>query len=301
MSFSAFKTFCDCEKIKYCEAEPMNRHTSFKIGGPADIFVSAQSVEELARVIGKAKELGIPYYILGKGSNLLVSDKGIRGVVISILNLNSVTVSGEEIIAESGASLASVCVAAKENGLTGLEFAYGIPGAVGGALYMNAGAYSGEMSQVVKNAECIDSEGNIITLDVDNMCLGYRTSIFKQNGAVITSVTFKLQKGNKDEINAAMEEFLRRRKEKQPLEYPSAGSTFKRPTGYFAGALIEKNGLKGASVGGAMVSEKHAGFVINYNNATAADVKNLMQKISETVFSADGVKLEPEVIFIGEQ
>ena len=297
----AFEKFCCENQISLKNDEFMKNHTSFKIGGKADYFVNVCSLQELKAVIKKAKELEIPYFVLGKGSNLLVSDKGIDGIVICLTGFNNITVSGDEIIADSGASLAHVCMKAYENGLTGLEFAYGIPGTVGGGLYMNAGAYGGEMSQVVVSAECIDSDANTENIDISDMQLGYRTSIFKTNGKIITSVKFKLKKGNCEEIKAKMDDFLSRRKDKQPLEYPSAGSTFKRPEGYFAGALIEKNNLKGFGVGGAMVSEKHAGFVINYNSATSQDVKTLIKEIQNRVLENDNVSLEPEVIFVGRE
>lgn len=301
MDFKAFEEYCKTQKIEYRLNEPMNLHTSFKIGGPADIFISVCNKEQLANVILKLKELEIPYFILGKGSNLLVSDKGIEGAVISTLNMNDISVDGEYVTADTGASLASVCITAMENGLSGLEFAFGIPGAVGGALYMNAGAYGGEMSQAVVSAEYIDKGGNVKRIKTEDMRLGYRTSIFKTEEMIITSVTFKLIKDDRKQIKAAMDDFLLRRKTKQPLEYPSAGSTFKRPEGYFAGALIEKNNLKGVSVGGAMVSKKHAGFIINYNNATCSDVTLLMQKVSDTVYINDGVRLCPEVILVGRE
>lgn len=295
----SFKQFCDENQIPLKENECMKNHTSFKIGGNADYFVNVCSLQQLKAVIKKVKELKMPYFILGKGSNLLVSDKGIEGAVISLLGLNEITVCDDKIEVGAGANLGSVCLKACENGLTGLEFAYGIPGSIGGALYMNAGAYGGEMSQVVESALCIDENGNEEIIDLTQMQLGYRTSAFKRNGKIVVSVKLKLQKGKSEEIRSKMEDFLGRRKAKQPLEYPSAGSTFKRPEGYFAGALIEKNGLKGFSVGGAMVSEKHAGFVINYNNAKAEDVKQLIQEVKNRVLTADGVELEPEVIFVG--
>ncbi len=297
----SFEEFCLQQKIEIKQKENMKNHTSFKIGGKADYFVNVRSIEELKKVINKAKILGIPFFILGKGSNLLVSDKGIEGVVICLTSLNDITVCDDVIVAQAGASLAQVCVKACENNLTGLEFAYGIPGTVGGGLYMNAGAYGGEMSQVVLSAEYIDNDGNTGEIDANEMKLGYRTSIFKQNKKIITCVKFKLKKGEKQEIRSLMDDFMSRRKDKQPLEYPSAGSTFKRPEGYFAGALIEENNLKGYSVGGAMVSEKHAGFVINYNNATSEDVKKLIAEIQNKVLENNNVKLEPEVIFVGRE
>ena len=297
----ALKSFCDTEKIKYKTDEPMNFHTSFKIGGPAQFFITPVNLRQLKDLIEELSLLEVPYFILGKGSNLLVSDKGIDGAVVSLCELNEITVSGNEITAQAGASLASVCVAAQQNGLSGLEFAYGIPGCVGGALYMNAGAYDGEMSHVVSSAQCIDGCGNLQELCAADMKLGYRTSIFKENAKIITAVTFELKKGDGAEIQAKMDDFMQRRKSKQPLEYPSAGSTFKRPKGNFAGALIEKNDLKGASIGGAMVSEKHAGFIINYNNATCNDVKNLIEHVKQKVLKAEGIALEPEVIFVGKE
>ena len=299
MKYKAFEDFCKCEKIEYKSEEPMCFHTSFKIGGPADYFITVSSVESLKKTVLKLNELEIPYFILGKGSNLLVSDKGIDGAVISILVMNTVAIDGDVVIADAGASLAAVCTAAANNSLTGLEFAYGIPASVGGALYMNAGAYGGEMADIVLKAEYIDKNGEFGEIFLDEMELGYRTSVFKNSDKIITRVYFKLKKGNETQIRSAMDDYMGRRKAKQPLEFPSAGSTFKRPVGYFAGALIEQNNLKGVSVGGAMVSEKHAGFVINSGNATCEDVKKLIAHIKDTVYKADKVELETEVIFVG--
>ena len=292
-------SFLNEQNISYSLDEQMKNHTSFKIGGKCDCFVMPKTVCELKSVIDAVKKLDIPYFVLGKGSNILVSDAGIEGAVISTADLNGITVNGEEITAFAGESVASVCTAAYKNGLTGLEFAFGIPGSIGGGLYMNAGAYGGEFSDTVISAEYLDKNGEIKSISVSDMALSYRTSIFKENGGIILSVTFRLQKGDKAEIKAKMDDFLNRRKTKQPLEYGSAGSTFKRPIGYFAGALIEKNGLKGYSVGGAKVSEKHAGFVINYDNATCDDVKALISHIQKTVKENDGVDLTPEIIFVG--
>ncbi|MBQ6717532.1 MAG: UDP-N-acetylmuramate dehydrogenase [Clostridia bacterium] len=288
-------------KIEYICDEPMSRHTTFKIGGNADIFVKVKTEDELKTVLSLTKEFNLPLLLLGKGSNLLVSDKGIAGVVISLDGLDSVTVDGDTVTCGAGASLRAVCLAAQKSSLSGLEFAYGIPGTVGGALYMNAGAYGGEMSQVVVSATALDRDGNIKLFTPEQMKLGYRVSAFKNTDLIITSVTLKLKHGNADEIKAAMDDFFSRRRDKQPLEFPSAGSTFKRPEGYFAGALIEKNNLKGASVGGAQVSQKHAGFVINTGNATCEDVLSLIKKVKDTVKQADGVDLEPEVIFVGRK
>lgn len=288
-------------KIEYKLGEVMSEHTTFKIGGNADVFVSVKSEDELKTVLMLSKQNEVPHFVLGRGSNILVSDSGIEGLVISLDALNAVTVEGDTVTCGAGANLKNVCLAARDFSLSGLEFAYGIPGSVGGALYMNAGAYGGEMSQVVQSAVAYDSDGNKKTFNAEQMKLGYRTSVFKNADFIITSVKLKLQHGNMVEIKAAMDDFLNRRREKQPLEYPSAGSTFKRPEGYFAGALIEKNNLKGVSVGGAQVSEKHAGFVINTGGASSRDVLTLIKKVQDTVKKADGVDLEPEVIFVGRE
>lgn len=299
MNAEALADFLENENIEYRQNEPMRAHTTFKIGGEADIFIIPTSPAALIYAVKKCNELEIPYFILGNGSNLLVSDGGIEGAVISLSGINGISSDGEKITCGAGAMLSSVCLKALSLSLTGLEFAYGIPGTAGGALYMNAGAYGGQMADVIESAECLTATGEIKTLKKENMQLGYRSSVFKNGGLIIISLTFALKKGDKAEIKAEMDELLNRRKQKQPLEYPSAGSTFKRPEGYFAGALIEKNGLKGLTVGGAQVSEKHAGFVINCGGATAADVRALIGKIQKKVFENDGVMLEPEVIFTG--
>lgn len=301
MEYKAFEEFCISEKIEYRLNEMMYLHTSFKIGGAADVFIFVKNESELKAVLKEAKSLDIPVFIIGKGSNLLVSDKGIEGIVISLSCMNSVTVQKNEITALSGATLANVCVKALENGLGGLEFAYGIPGSVGGALYMNAGAYGGEISQVVKSATFVTRNGEFGEIALTDMQLGYRESVFKKSDMIITSVTFELLPCDKSEIKSKMEDFICRRRDKQPLEYPSAGSTFKRPEGYFAGALIEQNGLKGKTVGGAQVSVKHAGFVINKGSATCSDVRILIKEIKDTVLKNNGVELETEVIFVGRE
>ena len=293
--------FCEENSIEYKLNEPMSCHTSFKIGGAADIFISVSSANELSAVFKKCGELNIPRFIIGKGSNLLVSDLGLEGAVISLLGLNGISVFGEEITCGAGAALSDICRAALRNSLTGLEFAYGIPGSIGGAVYMNAGAYGGEISGAVLSAECMTADGSTVKVEAKDMNFGYRKSVFKENGTTVISAVLRLQKGKKKEIEEKMEDYISRRKSKQPLEYPSAGSFFKRPEGYFAGALIEKNGLKGASVGGAQVSCKHAGFIINRGGATAADVMKLSRKVSDTVLAKDGVSLEREVIFIGRE
>jgi UDP-N-acetylmuramate dehydrogenase len=296
-----FTQFCLQNQIAFKKDEIMKAHTSFKIGGKADFFVSPKNADELKAVICECKRLKMPYFVIGKGSNLLVSDKGIEGAVISLSEFDKIEVDNKTVTVGAGASLARLCTFARDNSLSGLEFAYGIPGSVGGALYMNAGAYGGEMSQVVVSATVLTKDGEVQEIDAKDMALGYRTSIFKTSKAVILSAKFGLETKDITEITAQMDELLNRRVDKQPFEYPSAGSSFKRPTGYFAGALIEQNNLKGSSVGGAQVSEKHAGFVINYDNATANDVLALMQKVKDIVLEKDGVELEPEVIFVGRK
>ena len=301
MDYSVFTEFCKQAGIDVKLNEPMKNHNGFKTGGSADIFITLGDRELLCALVETANSLEIPLFILGKGSNLLVSDNGIEGAVVSLVKMDEITIDGETVTAKAGASLTALCVAVANEGLSGLEFAYGIPGSVGGALYMNAGAYGGEMADVVFEAQFVTQNGEVGTIGKQDMNLGYRTSCFKQNGNIITDVTFKLQKGDKTEIWEKMNTLMGKRRDKQPLEYPSAGSTFKRPEGYFAGALIEENGFKGKGVGGAEVSEKHAGFVINKSGATTKDILDLMNKIQETVFEKNGVKLEPEVIFVGRE
>ena len=287
-------------KIKYSKNEAMSNHTSFKIGGAADILLYPQNEMQLTEILSTAKAEGIPTFILGKGSNLLVSDNGIDGAVISMLAMQEITLISEtEIKAEAGASLAALCRVARDNSLTGLEFAYGIPGTVGGALYMNAGAYGGDMSMVVSSAESVNGDSERISRPLSEMGLGYRKSVYDENGEIITSVTFSLKKGDKAQISDDMEAFMTKRKKSQPLDFPSAGSTFKRPEGYYAAALIDECGLKGFSVGGAEVSTKHAGFVINKENATCSDVLKLIHGIQKIVKEKRGVELNTEVIHIG--
>ena len=258
--------------------------------------------EQLASIIKKCKEENIKPFIIGNGSNMLISDNGLDTVVINMCRPDPKIelVNGDTVVCDAGATMSKVCNFALENGLTGLEFAFGIPGSAGGAAYMNAGAYGGEMKDVLVECRHIDLDGNPGSLKGDELGLAYRTSAYEHNGFIITTLVMKLSKGNKDEIRAKMQELLQRRKDKQPLEYPSAGSTFKRPEGYFAGALIEECGLKGYSVGGAQVSEKHAGFVINKGSATAKDVLDLIKYIQDKVFREKGVMLEPEVRLIEE-
>ncbi len=301
MRLKAFKEALLKTNVDFSENENMSLHTTFKIGGEADVFINVKSVEELEKTLKTANEYGVPYLILGKGSNLLVSDLGIEGAVIITKQLENIKVEGNRIICEAGAHLSRLCTEAMNNGLTGLEFAYGIPGSVGGALYMNAGAYGGEMSQVVVGAYCINENLEREYIDLKDMHLGYRTSVFKKNNAIITEIIFELKTGDKTLIKQKMDELMQRRLDKQPLDFPSAGSTFKRPPDNFAGALIEKNNLKGVKIGGAMVSQKHAGFVINKGNAKAQDVLDLIEHIKETVYKNDGVMLEPEIIFKGRK
>ena len=296
--YTALIEYCKENNIRCLEHEPLCKHTTFRIGGKADVFVYVNSVASLSGVLKILNEKAIPFMAIGKGSNLLVNDNGVRGVVISLEELKSITLKGDVVTAESGAHLISLCTFAAENSLKGLEFAYGIPASVGGALYMNAGAYGGEMKDVVVSALCMKENGEIVEMKAKDMSLSYRSSIFKKENYIILSVDFKLKKGEKDVILFEMNTYFSKRKEKQPLEYGSAGSTFKRPEGYFAGALIEQNGLKGVSVGGAQVSEKHAGFVINKENATCKDVLELIEKVKTCVYKNNGVMLEREVILI---
>ncbi len=283
------------------ENAPMSKHTSFKTGGNADLLIIPASVDSLQQIIKKCKELNIRPFVMGNGSNLLVTDNGYKGVIIKIgSNLSSMKMLDEcTIECESGVMMKALCNFALENSLSGLEFAFGIPGNLGGAVYMNAGAYGGEMKDILYSCTHIDSDGNIGTLTKDKLDLSYRRSAYTDNGYTIISAVLKLNKADKAEIKEAMNDKLRRRKEKQPLEFPSAGSTFKRPEGYFAGALIEDCNLKGCSIGGAQVSEKHAGFVINRSGATSTDILNLIKHIQDTVFDKHGVKLETEVKIIG--
>mgnify|MGYP000450909187 FL=1 len=281
--------------------EPMSRHTTFRIGGNADYFVKPGNADEVAAVIVVCREYNIPYFILGNGSNLLVSDDGYRGMIINIMdNMDSVTVDGRIITAQAGAMLVRVSVMARDNALTGLEFASGIPGTIGGAVYMNAGAYGGEMKNVVKTVRAIDEYGRIYELDSEKMDFSYRHSIVEERKLIVLEVTLELEHGSREAIDNRMKELAEARRSKQPLEYPSAGSTFKRPEGYFAGKLIMDAGLRGYSVGGAQVAEKHCGFVINKGGATASDVVELIRDVQHDVDDKFGVTLEPEVKMLGE-
>ncbi len=282
--------------------EPMKTYTTFRVGGPAKWMAEPEDEQQLRIILKICKETNTPYFVLGRGSNLLVSDNGFDGVVINLRkHFNTITTDKEAktITAEAGASLPAVSQAALAAGLTGLEFAAGIPGTMGGGLFMNAGAYGGELKQIVTEATVMTKNGVIRNVPGDEMELGHRLSCFMKTGETILSVTMQLADGDPEAIKAMMDDFNGRRRDKQPLEYPSAGSTFKRPTGYFAGKLIEDAGLKGFSVGGAQVSEKHAGFVINAGNATASDIWNLCQEVQKKVFAQFGVELEPEIQMVG--
>lgn len=285
------------EGISYIENEPMALHTTFKIGGPARLAVFPKNENEISDVIKKCKEENVRYMVVGNGSNLLVADEGIDAVVILLgKEFGEVKlIDDTTIFAEAGASLMKVCRFALENGLSGLEFAYGIPGSCGGGAFMNAGAYGGELGDVMFRCDHIDKDGNKGSLQGDDLKLAYRHSAYYENGCVITGAYFKMQKADKEEIKAKMADYMSRRRDKQPLEYPSAGSTFKRPEGNFAGALIEQCGLKGTSVGGAEISTKHAGFVINKGGATCKDVLDLCKKVADTVKAEKGIDLEMEV------
>ena len=281
--------------------EPMKKHTTFRVGGNADYFVMPRTTQEVQQVVALCKNENLPYYILGNGSNLLVGDKGYRGVIIQIYKeMNEITVEGDCIRAQAGALLSKVGSVALEARLAGFEFAAGIPGAVGGAVVMNAGAYGGEMKDILASATVLTEDGNVLTLKNEELELGYRTSIIAKRNYIVLEAEYQLQRGDKTEIRAKMDELKKQRVTKQPLEYASAGSTFKRPEGYFAGKLIQDAGLRGFQVGGAQVSEKHCGFVINKGDATAADIVELMNQVSEKVYQEFGVTLEPEVKRLGE-
>lgn len=280
--------------------EPMKRHTSFKIGGPAEIFINAGSAEEATRAVRLCRKHYVPFEIIGNGSNLLVADSGVCGAVICVgKGMSKITVDGNIVRAEGGALLSAVSKAALRASLSGMEFAAGIPGTVGGGVYMNAGAYGGEMKSIVRSVLYADDKGEIKRAEREELDFSYRHSMFSDKKFIILEAEIELEHGDEEAIREEMTELNRRRSEKQPLEYPSAGSTFKRPEGAFAGRLIEDAGLMGFSIGGAAVSEKHAGFVINRGNATQKDVSDLIEHIRSVVFEKYGIRLEPEVRFIG--
>lgn len=300
MNYKFIETICEKFKTEFKYGEILADYTSFEIGGKCDILVKPNSIDCIREILKECRDNGVKYYVLGKGSNVLVSDNGLKGVVIVISSpFSDVRLEGDGYIyCEAGASLAKLCAFAKEHSLTGLEFAYGIPGSVGGALFMNAGAYGGEIKDVVDCCDYLDENFEIKTMKAEEMKLSYRHSIFSEKNYIILGVRFKLNKGDKSEITAKMSELMEKRRSKQPLEYPSAGSTFKRPEGDFAARLIEVSGLKGYTCGGAQVSEKHSGFVINKGGATCDDVKNVILGVKEKVYKDSGVMLECEILIL---
>lgn len=294
------KKITNDENIKIDES--MSKHTYFKIGGPADFLVEPDNKDELRKIVVELDKNKVPFFIMGNGTNLLVRDKGIRGVVIKLADkFNSINVDGEVIKAEAGALLSKIAIVALNNELTGMEFASGIPGSIGGATVMNAGAYSGEMKDIVIKTEFIDKAGEITCVEGSAHEFDYRTSVMQKEGEIVTSVYLKLKKGDKTKIKSQMDEYAKQRREKQPLSMPSAGSVFKRPTGFFAGKLIEDSGLKGYKIGGAQVSEKHCGFIVNTGNATAKDVIDLIHAVQKKVKEEFNVNLETEVKVVGEE
>lgn len=296
------RRFCEIVgENKVLEQEPMARHTTFRIGGPADYFVELGSIEQIRAAIQVCREENLPWFVLGRGSNLLVSDKGYRGVILSIYkDFQKTEIQGETVTVQAGVLLTTLSGKVLDASLTGLEFASGIPGTIGGAVVMNAGAYGGEMKDIVRKVTVLDQDGEVRTLTCGEMQFGYRTSLAKKKGYIVLGAELTLKQGEKEKIREEMQTLKAKRIEKQPLEFPSAGSTFKRPEGYFAGKLIMDAGLRGAAVGGAQVSEKHCGFVVNTGNATAADVRELMRQVQGKVQEQFGIHLEPEVRFLGE-
>ena len=294
--------FAGCTAKELLLEEPMAKHTSFRIGGPADVLAQPGNEAELAELLKRAAHHAVPVTLVGNGSNLLVRDKGIRGLVIKLSNsFSDMKALGNDLTFGSGISLAMASKKAASLSLSGLEFAVGIPGTIGGAVYMNAGAYDGEMAKVVTSVRVMDREGKISELKASELAFAYRHTALQNSGLIVTSVTCVLQPDEADAIAAKMADFSQRRISKQPLELPSAGSMFKRPPGYFAGTLIDQTGLKGYTVGGAQVSTKHAGFVVNVGGATAQDVLQLISDVQSKVFAAHGVRLEPEVLVLGEE
>ena len=279
--------------------EPMSEHTTFEVGGPADLFVTPEDIDEVREVVSAVRESGENYFLLGRGSDLLVSDAGFRGVIIALECLMGVSVEDDEMCCQAGVDLREASEMACELGLSGLEFACGIPGSVGGACYMNAGAYDGCMADVLKEVRVLTSAGDVCDLGVDELDLGYRHSHIADEGLVVLSATFALTRADGGKIRQKMDDLTHRREEKQPLDLPSAGSTFKRPEGHFAGKLITDAGLRGYQVGGAAVSKKHAGFVVNVGGATAADVHAVIEHVQAEVERQFGVRLQPEVRFLG--
>ena len=296
--YDYIRTIVPAERLLF--HEPMSRHTTFRVGGEAECMAVVESKEELSQLVSYLGRIEQDYFVLGNGSNLLVGDKGYRGIIVKLgPRLSAVGVEKNHIAAGAGVLLSKVAYAARDAGLSGLEFAAGIPGSIGGAIVMNAGAYGGEMKQVVQMVRVMDKEGEILTLDNDTMEFGYRTSIIRDRPFIVLGVVLKLTPGNKEEISAKMEELMKQRKSKQPLEYPSAGSTFKRPEGYYAGKLIMDAGLRGFQIGGARVSDKHCGFIINTGGATARDIRDVIVRVQEQVKDRFHVELETEVVLLG--
>lgn len=281
--------------------EPMSRHTTFRVGGAAECMILIEQEDELLKLIPYLNQIEEDYFILGNGSNLLVGDKGYRGVIIKLgEGMDRITVDGERILVQAGALLSKTAAVARDAELSGMEFAAGIPGSIGGGVVMNAGAYDGEMKQITESVKVMDKEGNILVLDNDTMEFGYRTSIIKNRPFIVLEVVLRMRAGKKDEIQAKMNELMAKRQSRQPLNYPSAGSTFKRPEGYFAGKLIMDAGMRGYRIGDAQVSEKHCGFIVNIGNASAADVREVIEEVQEKVKERFHVRLEPEIIFLGD-
>ena len=290
------KQLLQAEEIRFIENESLAAHCTFKIGGPADVFVQPETEEQLCRVIALCKACDVKYYLLGNGSNILFADEGFSGVVIDVSALDAeIAVEDTVLTAGAGVRLAALCKAALKHGLSGLEFAYGIPGTVGGAVYMNAGAYGGEMKDVLTVVRYLTAEGEVVQASAAELDLSYRHSIFEENGGCILSAQFALQPGNAADIRAKMDELMAKRVDKQPLDKPSAGSTFKRPAGAFAAALIDQCGLRGFRHGGAAVSDKHCGFVVNLGGATCADVLALCDEVRAIVKEKTGYELEKEI------
>jgi UDP-N-acetylmuramate dehydrogenase len=277
----------------------MSKHTTFKVGGPADVYVAPADVDELVAVIKACRRFDVAHFVLGKGSDLLVSDEGYRGAIVALDNLTKVVVEGDVLTCEAGAALSDVADAACEAGLAGFEFACGIPGSIGGACFMNAGAYDGCMADVLQSVRVLMPDASLATLAVEDLALGYRASRIRDEGLVVLSASFELRRADPSVIRAKMDDLTQRREQKQPLDTPSAGSTFKRPEGFFAGKLISDAGLQGYRVGGAAVSKKHAGFVVNEGGATAEDVRAVIAHVQDEVERQSGVRLEPEVLFLG--
>ena len=288
------------QNLKVEENVMLKKYTTFKVGGPANIFVTPrteQALMNLTQIINKTDQ---SYFVLGKGSNIIVGDKGYNGIIIYTGQLDKIKVDNNTIVAQSGATLKDIAEIAQDYSLTGMEFASGIPGTLGGAVFMNAGAYGGEMNDIIQKVSAVDQKGQKKVMPKKELNLSYRSSIFQENEYIILDAFLKLTKGNKDDIRAKMDKLERKRKNKQPLEYPSAGSSFKRPKDHYTGPLIEKANMKGYQIGGAQVSEKHAGFIVNKGNATAQDIVKLIQKIQKEVYAISGVKLKPEPKFLGK-